>query len=107
MERRSGNARRANRLAALAMSAVLMLGAASPSAMASGEDGKWYTDFGSYEEEQQYASELNIELMAESMVLLKNQVSQMVYKHAISTIVPSRAISINQPQAEEAADEQK
>ncbi|WP_294516823.1 glycoside hydrolase family 3 C-terminal domain-containing protein [uncultured Pseudoflavonifractor sp.] len=54
------------------MSAVLMLGAASPSAMASGEDGKWYTDFGSYEEEQQYASELNIELMAESMVLLKN-----------------------------------
>ena len=28
------------------------------------------------------------------VVLLKNSVSQMVYKHAISTIVPSRAIKI-------------
>jgi host factor-I protein len=28
------------------------------------------------------------------VVLLKNTVTQMVYKHAISTIVPARAISI-------------
>lgn len=29
------------------------------------------------------------------VVLLKNSVTQMVYKHAISTIVPARAISIS------------
>ena len=28
------------------------------------------------------------------VVLLKNTVTQMVYKHAISTIVPARAVSI-------------
>ncbi len=28
------------------------------------------------------------------VILLKNTVTQMVYKHAISTIVPSRAVSI-------------
>lgn len=28
------------------------------------------------------------------VVLLKNTVSQMVYKHAISTVVPARAVSI-------------
>jgi host factor-I protein len=27
-------------------------------------------------------------------VLLKNSVSQMVYKHAISTVVPSRAVRV-------------
>ena len=37
-----------------------------------------------------------IESFDQFVVLLKNQVSQMVYKHAISTIVPSRAISISQ-----------
>lgn len=36
-----------------------------------------------------------IESFDQFVVLLKNQVSQMVYKHAISTIVTSRAISIN------------
>lgn len=34
------------------------------------------------------------------VVLLKNSVSQMVYKHAISTIVPARAVKI--PFAEDA-----
>ncbi|MSQ49336.1 MAG: RNA chaperone Hfq [Betaproteobacteria bacterium] len=29
------------------------------------------------------------------VVLLKNAVTQMVYKHAISTVVPSRQISLN------------
>jgi host factor-I protein len=28
------------------------------------------------------------------VVLLRNQVSQMVYKHAISTVVPSRTVNI-------------
>ena len=28
------------------------------------------------------------------VVLLKNSVTQMVYKHAISTVVPARAVSI-------------
>jgi host factor-I protein len=29
-------------------------------------------------------------------VLLKNTVTQMVYKHAISTVVPGRAVTIQQ-----------
>jgi host factor-I protein len=29
------------------------------------------------------------------VVLLKNSVSQMVYKHAISTVVPSRPVTLN------------
>jgi host factor-I protein len=40
------------------------------------------------------------------VVLLKNTVSQMVYKHAISTIVPSRAIRIPQPGTEDAEGNQ-
>lgn len=35
------------------------------------------------------------------VVLLKNSVSQMVYKHAISTIVPARNVKL--PQADDAA----
>ncbi|MEE2767053.1 MAG: RNA chaperone Hfq [Pseudomonadota bacterium] len=31
------------------------------------------------------------------VVMLKNSISQMVYKHAISTIVPSRAVRVHQP----------
>ena len=36
-----------------------------------------------------------IESFDQFVVLLKNTVSQMVYKHAISTIVPSRAVKIS------------
>jgi host factor-I protein len=32
------------------------------------------------------------------VILLKNTVTQMVYKHAISTIVPARAVSIGLPE---------
>jgi host factor-I protein len=32
------------------------------------------------------------------VVMLKNTISQMVYKHAISTIVPSRVVRIYQPE---------
>jgi len=34
------------------------------------------------------------------VVLLKNSVSQMVYKHAISTVVPSRPISLGEKESE-------
>ena len=34
----------------------------------------------------------NIESFDQDVVLLRNTVTQMVYKHAISTIVPARAI---------------
>jgi host factor-I protein len=37
-----------------------------------------------------------VESFDQYVVLLKNTVTQMVYKHAISTVVPSRAITINQ-----------
>jgi host factor-I protein len=35
-----------------------------------------------------------VESFDQFVVLLKNTVSQMVYKHAISTVVPSRTISM-------------
>jgi host factor-I protein len=34
------------------------------------------------------------------VILLKNTVTQMVYKHAISTIVPARAVSIGLPEGD-------
>lgn len=36
-----------------------------------------------------------IESFDQFVVLLKNSVSQMVYKHAISTIVPARNVKLN------------
>jgi host factor-I protein len=35
------------------------------------------------------------------VILLKNTVTQMVYKHAISTIVPARAVSMALPEHSE------
>jgi host factor-I protein len=35
-----------------------------------------------------------VESFDQFVILLKNTVSQMVYKHAISTVVPSRAIQM-------------
>lgn len=35
-----------------------------------------------------------IESFDQYVVLLKNSVTQMVYKHAISTVVPARAITV-------------
>lgn len=37
----------------------------------------------------------HIDSFDQYVVLLKNTVTQMVYKHAISTIVPARAVSIS------------
>ena len=36
-----------------------------------------------------------IESFDQYVVLLRNSVTQMVYKHAISTVVPSRAVNLN------------
>src|SRR3569832_1339110 len=38
-----------------------------------------------------------VESFDQFAVLLKNSVSQMVYKHAISTVVPSRPVKVNIP----------
>ena len=50
-----------------------------------------------------------IESFDSFVVLLRNGTSQMIYKHAISTIVPSRAVRIpydsNPSSAEEALDD--
>ena len=41
-----------------------------------------------------------IESFDQFVVLLKNSVSQMVYKHAISTVVPARAVNFHQESPE-------
>lgn len=47
-----------------------------------------------------------IESFDQFVVLLRNSVSQMVYKHAISTVVPSRAVKMAPSgTAEDSADE--
>lgn len=40
------------------------------------------------------------------VIMLKNTVNQMVYKHAISTIVPSRQVRIHSGDDEESTDEE-
>lgn len=43
----------------------------------------------------------HVESFDQFVVLLKNTVSQMVYKHAISTIVPARAVRIQDSDGDE------
>lgn len=45
----------------------------------------------------------NIESFDQYVVLLKNAVTQMVYKHAISTIVPARPIALQRAASSEDA----
>ncbi len=45
-----------------------------------------------------------IESFDQFVVLLRNSVSQMVYKHAISTVVPSRNIRLSNVEAHADAD---
>ena len=45
-----------------------------------------------------------VESFDQFVVLLKNAVSQMVYKHAISTIVPARNVRLPSIEAEAEAD---
>ncbi|WP_035051965.1 RNA chaperone Hfq [Andreprevotia chitinilytica] len=44
-----------------------------------------------------------IESFDQYVVLLRNNVTQMVYKHAISTVVPSRPVSIPHEHSQQAA----
>ncbi len=44
-----------------------------------------------------------IESFDQFVILLKNSVSQMVYKHAVSTVVPARNVKL--PRADEDLDE--
>jgi host factor-I protein len=37
----------------------------------------------------------------QAVVMLKNSITQMVYKHAISTVVPSRIMTMNEEEDEE------
>jgi host factor-I protein len=46
-----------------------------------------------------------IESFDQFVVLLKNTVSQMVYKHAISTVVPSRPVRVPMANPDEGEDE--
>jgi host factor-I protein len=41
-----------------------------------------------------------IESFDQFVILLKNNVSQMVYKHAVSTIVPARNVQLDKPEEE-------
>ncbi|MEA3292241.1 MAG: RNA chaperone Hfq [Pseudomonadota bacterium] len=45
-----------------------------------------------------------IESFDQFVVLLRNSVNQMIYKHAISTIVPSRPVRVPHEDAEESQD---
>lgn len=47
----------------------------------------------------------HIESFDQFVVLLKNSVSQMVYKHAISTVVPTRNVKLAQGAHEDDEDE--
>ena len=44
-----------------------------------------------------------IESFDQFVILLKNTVSQMVYKHAISTIVPGRAVNFSATEGDQPA----
>ena len=46
-----------------------------------------------------------IESFDQFVVLLRNSVSQMVYKHAISTVVPARSIRLPAPEETKGAEE--
>ena len=51
-----------------------------------------------------------IESFDQFVILLKNSVSQMVYKHAISTVVPARNVKLpraDQPEGEDAEQEEE
>ncbi len=46
-----------------------------------------------------------VESFDQFVVLLKNSVSQMIYKHAISTIVPAKAVKIPFDDGSESGEE--
>ena len=42
----------------------------------------------------------NVESFVQYVILLRNTVTQMVYKHAISTVVPARAVNLKMDEEE-------
>ena len=46
-----------------------------------------------------------VEAFDQFVILLKNSVNQMVYKHAISTVVPSRAVNLPHTDSEGSGEE--
>ncbi len=46
-----------------------------------------------------------VESFDQFVILLKNTVSQMVYKHAISTVVPARAVRVPMVNLEDGAED--
>jgi len=46
-----------------------------------------------------------VESFDQFVVLLKNSVSQMIYKHAISTVVPARNVRVFDEDSDEGGDE--
>lgn len=46
-----------------------------------------------------------IESFDQFVILLRNSVSQMVYKHAVSTVVPSRAVKVPRSDEEEVVED--
>ena len=44
-----------------------------------------------------------VESFDQFVILLRNTVNQMIYKHAISTIVPARSVRVTQEDAEDGA----
>jgi host factor-I protein len=46
----------------------------------------------------------HVESFDQYVVLLRNTVTQMVYKHAISTVVPARAVNLAQATSETEAE---
>ncbi len=46
-----------------------------------------------------------IESFDQFVILLKNAVNQMVYKHAISTVVPARSVKLPSPTGADGADD--
>lgn len=48
-----------------------------------------------------------IESFDQFVVLLKNSVSQLVYKHAISTVVPTKAVTMTAEDHEENSNDQE
>lgn len=46
-----------------------------------------------------------VESFDQFVILLKNSVSQMIYKHAISTVVPSRNVKLSSGQSDHPVDD--
>ena len=74
------------RVAALGFSLVLGVSMLTPAAAAQSSDGKYYTDFATFAEEQAAAEKLAAEIGGEGMVLLKNKDSALPLNESVKNI---------------------